>query len=102
MHVSIAVDGDRMRVYIGREKIADARLFDGNRAKYLFISAPVRYDHGAQTLIGNLRKIGRAHVCTPVTNAHLVCRLTLEKKKNTNISHHTKRKAHTTINDINN
>src|SRR3546814_8651781 len=26
-------------------------------------------------------KIGRANVCTPVTNAHLVCRLLLEKKK---------------------
>src|SRR3546814_7142531 len=25
--------------------------------------------------------IGRAHVCTTVTNAHLVCRLLLEKKK---------------------
>src|SRR3546814_10556439 len=28
-----------------------------------------------------LVKIGRAHVRTPVTNAHLVCRLLLEKKK---------------------
>src|SRR3546814_10111891 len=28
-----------------------------------------------------LMEIGRAHVCTPVTNAHLVCRLLLEKKK---------------------
>src|SRR3546814_5652126 len=28
-------------------------------------------------------KIGSAHVCTPVTHAHLVCRLLLEKKKNT-------------------
>src|SRR3546814_6262628 len=28
-----------------------------------------------------LVEIGRAHVCTPVTNAHLVCRLLLEKKK---------------------
>src|SRR3546814_7644320 len=27
-------------------------------------------------------EIGRAHVCTPVTNAHLVCRLLLEKKNN--------------------
>src|SRR3546814_2192972 len=27
------------------------------------------------------RQIGRAHVCTPVTNAHLVCRLLLDKKK---------------------
>src|SRR3546814_8062141 len=26
-------------------------------------------------------EIGRAHVCTPVTNAHLVCRLLLEKQK---------------------
>src|SRR3546814_10357299 len=32
-------------------------------------------------LLGQLREIGRAHVCTPVTNAHLVCRLPLEKKK---------------------
>src|SRR3546814_7763679 len=30
---------------------------------------------------GEHDKIGRAHVCTPVTNAHLVCRLLLEKKK---------------------
>src|SRR3546814_8410955 len=28
-------------------------------------------------------EIGRAHVCTPVTNAHLVCRLLLEKKTKT-------------------
>src|SRR3546814_5800799 len=27
------------------------------------------------------RQIGRAHVCTPVTNAHLVCRHLLEQKK---------------------
>src|SRR3546814_8817103 len=26
-------------------------------------------------------QIGRAHVCTPVTHAHLVCRLLLAKKK---------------------
>src|SRR3546814_1027811 len=28
-----------------------------------------------------VRKIGSAHVCTPVTNAHLVCRILLEQKK---------------------
>src|SRR3546814_6919285 len=27
-----------------------------------------------------MEQIGRAHVCTPVTNAHLVCRLLLDKK----------------------
>src|SRR3546814_8572776 len=32
-------------------------------------------------------QIGRAHVCTPVTNAHLVCRLLLEKKKNIKTYH---------------
>src|SRR3546814_7834975 len=26
-------------------------------------------------------KIGRAHVCTPVTNAHIVCRLLLDNNK---------------------
>src|SRR3546814_9822641 len=31
-----------------------------------------------------LHQIGRAHVLTPVTNAHLVCRLLLEKKKTNN------------------
>src|SRR3546814_10908189 len=33
------------------------------------------------------RQIGRAHVCTPVTNAHLVCRLLLEKQKKNYINH---------------
>src|SRR3546814_6187830 len=32
-------------------------------------------------------KIGRAHVRTPVTNAHIVCRLLLEKKKIHNRQH---------------
>src|SRR3546814_8633846 len=32
-------------------------------------------------------QIGRAHVSTPVTNAHLVCRLLLEKKQK-NTRHH--------------
>src|SRR3546814_8515641 len=35
-------------------------------------------DFAVQTL-----QIGRAHICTPVTNAHLVCRLLLETKNNT-------------------
>src|SRR3546814_7444393 len=31
--------------------------------------------------IAQSKKIGRAHVCTPVPNEHLVCRLLLEQKK---------------------
>src|SRR3546814_1069340 len=34
-------------------------------------------------------QIGRAHVCTPVTNAHLVCRLLLEKKNASSYSSFT-------------
>src|SRR3546814_2100505 len=34
-------------------------------------------------------EIGRAHVWTPVTNAHLVCRLLLDKKKTTPDRPHT-------------
>src|SRR3546814_10908190 len=33
------------------------------------------------------REIGRAHVCTPVTNAHLVCLLLLEKKNKSHLSY---------------
>src|SRR3546814_5275693 len=31
--------------------------------------------------LGGKAEIGRAHVCTPVTNAHLVCRRLLEQNK---------------------
>src|SRR3546814_1666340 len=30
-------------------------------------------------------QIGRAHVCTPVTNAHLVCRILLDKNNTHNV-----------------
>src|SRR3546814_8868092 len=59
----------------GRRGIEDAvaRLIEGWRVDRVFKrSAAVR----PVTL-----QIGRAHVWTPVTNAHLVCRLLLEKKK---------------------
>lgn len=55
IHVSIAVDGDNEKVYLDRDKIADAKLFDGNKVKYFFISAPVDTDHGAKFLFGNFR-----------------------------------------------
>src|SRR3546814_10443171 len=39
--------------------------------------ARAKHDGGADP---GMDQIGRAHVCTPVTNAHIVCRLLLEKK----------------------
>src|SRR3546814_1368997 len=38
-------------------------------------------DAHSATISNHRPKIGRAHVCTPVTNAHLVCRLLLAKKR---------------------
>src|SRR3546814_10529185 len=52
----------------------------------LRLSAGLRYtedDKKAGFNINDSLKIGRAHVCTPVTNAQLVCRLLLENKKKT-------------------
>src|SRR3546814_6744447 len=50
--------------------------------------APALGQLAGQVGVGDEREIGRAHVRTPVTNAHLVCRLLLEKKtKNTSHKH---------------
>src|SRR3546814_10704176 len=46
-------------------------------------SLPVVPLAAALTGVLALLQIGRAHVRTPVTNHHLVCRLLLEKKKHT-------------------
>src|SRR3546814_6444711 len=46
---------------------------------YGFGAAGVGMLFGLATFIYG-QQIGRAHVCTPVTNAHIVCRLLCEKK----------------------
>src|SRR3546814_17491702 len=40
-----------------------------------------RVQEEVKQLRRGIRKIGRAHVCTPVTNAHLVCRLLIDQQK---------------------
>src|SRR3546814_2442061 len=52
----------------------------------LMVGGCDRAKPGAEQASGALAdaKIGRAHVCTPVTNAQLVCRLLLEKKNTNN------------------
>src|SRR3546814_2416030 len=45
----------------------------GGQAEPLYV---VRLETESRRLV----EIGRAHVCTPVTNAHIVCRLLLETK----------------------
>src|SRR3546814_9649379 len=51
----------------------------GTSAPELSVNLTAAFAGRYEMAIGN--EIGRAHVCTPVTNAHLVCRLLLEKQK---------------------
>src|SRR5213594_5097141 len=44
------------------------------------LALPTRADVPAVPLHAQRVELGRAHVCTPVTNAYIVCRLLLEKK----------------------
>src|SRR3546814_7730709 len=50
------------------------------KAKMKEVGAPLAGEMAAHFVIG---EIGRAHVCTPVTNAHHACRLLLAKTINT-------------------
>src|SRR3546814_1784050 len=66
-------------------KAAAAEVDAGGRA--VRVSSPDRIifeatrDTAEVTKLMVAESIGRAHVCTPVTNAHIVCRLLLEKNK---------------------
>src|SRR3546814_5633039 len=79
--VDRAVDAVRDYIRFHDLKVGDTLPGEGSFATELGVSRPVmREAFGALTAL-RLVEIGRAHVCTPVTNAHLVCRLLLDKKK---------------------
>src|SRR3546814_8524722 len=69
-----------------------ARLVDGASEVHKMVLARAFLEQG-RDFWGWRRwpipQIGRAHVRTPVTNAHLVCRLLLEKKTKTTIKQKT-------------
>src|SRR3546814_5016423 len=58
---------------------ADLRAYLGDHVRHSPAGKRLLHRQG----LGCNGQIGRAHVCTPVTNAHLVCRLLLEKKNDT-------------------
>src|SRR3546814_1109989 len=66
------VDGKILRSYSFKRRQSSAQDVEAPRKQTRLFERP-QVSH----------EIGRAHVCTPVTNAHLVCRLLLEKKKYT-------------------
>src|SRR3546814_10166257 len=61
---------------------ATGLLLEGDKALYCSSPQPLQLKWA---IVGSvfpyrMSQIGRAHVCTPVTNAHLVCRLMLAKQ----------------------
>src|SRR3546814_5075568 len=50
-------------------------------------------DAECKAMLSKRLEIGRAHVRTPVTNAHLVCRLLLEKKNNITLKQRNTRRT---------
>src|SRR3546814_1521387 len=96
MHDGSESRGQGLRVICGEQARVIARLSgtgtEGATVRLyfeLFEADPARQEDDVQVRLQPLfdfaesvtGQIGRAHVCTPVTNAHLVCRLLLEKKK---------------------
>src|SRR3546814_10716215 len=61
----------------GRIVAETERLLDDESAYSAMASVHNHFGDGTSAT----RNIGRAHVCTPVTTDHLVCRLLQEKKK---------------------
>src|SRR3546814_3384672 len=61
----------------------DILTVSGTMADYAAEPVLVNDELHWQAAPADSREIGRAHVSAPVTNAHLVCRLLLEKKKKT-------------------
>src|SRR3546814_9403779 len=61
----------------------DATMSEAQRSMYAFFASVLEpWDGPAALAMTDGRwEIGRAHVCTPVTNVQLVCRLLLAKKK---------------------
>jgi hypothetical protein len=55
LHVSIAVKGTHMKMYLGRTRILDAEMFQPGSRKYFFCSSSLRYEHGAKVMIGNVK-----------------------------------------------
>src|SRR3546814_8559679 len=79
---SRAVAGGLRFSVAGRSRRADRAVGDGSaEASRVGAVSVVSAGNVGASFASAIREIGRAHVGTPVTNAHIVCRLLLEKKK---------------------
>src|SRR3546814_5270455 len=78
--VSIGIGGSDLGPVMACEALRD---FSDRDMRFAFVSNVdgTDFSEAVRGLDPAETQIGRAHVCTTVTNAHLVCRLLLEKKK---------------------
>src|SRR3546814_8282191 len=75
---------DRCKIWLPHDGDTNDRVFDVSyRSAFEDAGYEVEVipNQGKGAASARLEESGRAHVCTPVTNAHLVCRLLLEKHK---------------------
>ncbi|MEC5145225.1 hypothetical protein [Chitinophaga sp. 212800010-3] len=54
LHVSIAVNGDQMKVYLDKTKVLDTKMFKQDVRKYFFISAPIDTKNDAKVYVTNV------------------------------------------------
>lgn len=58
LHVSLAVQRQRVTVYLDKVKLADTDLFSGSDAKNFYITAPWQYANNAHVMVSNLKIAG--------------------------------------------
>jgi len=61
LHIALAIDGEKMAVYLNSTKLADTVLFSPTAAKNFYITAPWEYKNGAKVLVSNFRIAGFAN-----------------------------------------
>lgn len=54
IHVAIAVEGKRMRLFVNKSKMLDTDMFKPEAVKYFYLSAPFSYDADAKVFLGNV------------------------------------------------
>lgn len=58
LHIALAVDGQRMVVYLDGKKLQDGVFFNPSVAKNFYFTAPWTYENGAKVLISNIKIYG--------------------------------------------
>lgn len=55
MHVSMDINGEKMAVYLDKNKVVDTQMFLRTDTKNFYISAPMQFNNGSRLLFSNLK-----------------------------------------------